>query len=221
MTNKMRVAVIDDHPLYRSGVVYTLESQPDIEVIAQGTSASDALHVASALSPDVLILDVNVPGGGPSCLTQLTTHCPMVKVLILGKTGEGAEVCDALRNGASGYILKGTSPDELVQAVRGLGRGEGYVSPALAAKLLAQSGPSQPSSEMQDRLIHLSGREAQILSILGSGLSNREIGDKLDLSEKTIKHYVTGILQKLKVRNRVEAAILASEHVPQQPTLHS
>jgi two-component system nitrate/nitrite response regulator NarL len=221
MNDKMRVAVVDDHPLYRSGVVFTLESQPDMEVVAQGTSAAEAIRIAAERSPDVVVLDMNVPGSGMAGLLQIAALCPTVKVLMLSVEGDADQVCGALRQGARGYILKGASGDEVVRAVRALGRGESYVSPDLAAKLLARTNLPQTTPDRQERFNNLSNRETQILSILGSGMSNREIGDQLDLSEKTIKHYVTGILQKLRVRNRVEAAILASEHAPQQPTMHS
>jgi DNA-binding NarL/FixJ family response regulator len=221
MSSQTRVAVVDDHPLYRSGVIFTLESQSDLEIVAQGTTAAEAMRIAAEQGPTVLVLDMNVPGGGMANISQIAVHCPTVKILMLSADGSLEQVCGALRQGARGYLLKGASGEELVQAVRALSRGERYVSPDLAARLLAQMNLPQASTDRQDRFNNLSNRETQILSILGSGMSNKEIGDQLELSEKTIKHYVTGILQKLQVRNRVEAAILASEKPQQQPSMHS
>ncbi|MET0429921.1 MAG: response regulator transcription factor [Microvirga sp.] len=221
MDKAIRVAVVDDHPLYRDGVVVTLEAHPDVAVIAQGRSASDAIRIAAELDPDVIILDMSMPGGGMTALMQVSTHCPRVKILMLTAVAEDDQVCSALRNGARGYLLKEATAEELVQAVRTLAVGESYVSPSLAARLLARPGTPPVAGGRPERLIGLSGREAQILSILGSGKSNKEIGSQLELSEKTIKHYVTNILQKLRVRNRVEAAIVASEHTTQRPSLHA
>jgi DNA-binding NarL/FixJ family response regulator len=217
----IRIAVVDDHPLYRDGVIFTLDSHSDLLVIAQGRSASDAIRIAAEQAPDVIILDMSMPGGGMTALMQITTHCPNVRVLMLTAVGDDDQVRSALRNGARGYLLKGATGEELVRAVRALSAGESFVSPGLAARLLARAGAAQVESGGPERSFGLSGREAQILLILRSGMSNKEIGSQLDLSEKTIKHYVTNILQKLRVRNRVEAAILASEHAGERPSLHA
>jgi two-component system, NarL family, nitrate/nitrite response regulator NarL len=127
------------------------------------------------------------------------------------------QVCTVLNRGARGYLLKGTSGPELAQTVRVLSQGECYVSPSLAAKLLMRSGMGHANVQKHsDRFSDLTPREEQILSILVEGRSNKEIGNKLELSEKTIKHHLTNILQKLQVRNRVEAALLASDRLSQR-----
>jgi two-component system nitrate/nitrite response regulator NarL len=220
MTKKIRVGLVDQHPLFRDGVIFTLEAQPDMEVTGQGASVRDAVRIAQESKPDVIVLDTSLPGYDPDVLEAITQQHPSVKILILTVVADEEQVCAALQRGAQGYLLKGASGPELVQAVQMLHQGESYVSPSLAAKLLMRSGLN-PVSEAKsaDRFSHLTPREDQILSILVRGRSNKEIGNKLDLSEKTIKHHVTNILQKLQVRNRVEAALLASDRAPPQLTI--
>jgi two-component system nitrate/nitrite response regulator NarL len=218
MTKKIRVGVMDQHPLFRDGVIFTLEAQPDMEVIGQGASVRDAVRIAQESKPDVIVLDISMPGCGMDALEAITQQHALVRILILSVVADEEQVCAALKRGTCGYLLKGTSGSELVQAVRMLDQGESYVSPSLGAKLLMRSGlNSAGAAKPADRFSHLTPREDQILSILGKGRSNKEIGNKLDLSEKTVKHHITNILQKLQVRNRVEAALLASDRVP-QPT---
>lgn len=214
MDNKIRVGVVDDHPLYRDGVVFTLAAQPDIEIVGQGASAADAVRIAQDHKPDVLVLDMTMPGGGLSAIEAIAQGYPSVRTLMLTVVADEDQVCTALKQGAGGYLLKGTSGPELVQTVRLISQGENYVSPNLAAKLLMRSGSGLAREEKRpDRFSGLTPREEQILSILVEGRSNKEIGNKLDLSEKTIKHHLTNILQKLQVRNRVEAALLASDRM--------
>lgn len=141
---------------------------------------------------------------------------PSVSILVLADKADEEHVYKALKRGVRGYLLKGTSGMELVQTVRVLYQGQSFISPSLAAKLLMRAGPGAMSEARgSGQLPHLTAREQQILSILVQGRSNKEIGNKLELSEKTIKHHLTNILQKLRVRNRVEAALLASNHLPQ------
>jgi DNA-binding NarL/FixJ family response regulator len=143
---------------------------------------------------------------------------PKIRILILSGRGGEDQVRAAFERGAHGYMVKASTGAELVQAVRALNHCERYVSPRLAARLFMSTGQSHPDvAKPTDGLPHLTPREEQILSILSNGRSNKEIGNKLDLSEKTVKHHITNILQKLQVRNRVEAALLASDRVP-QPT---
>jgi two-component system nitrate/nitrite response regulator NarL len=217
MESKIRVGVVDDHPLYRDGVVFTLAAQPDIEIVGQGSSAEDAIRIAAESRPDVVVLDMTMPGGGMNAVEAIALQHPLVKTLMLTVVADEEQVCTALKRGARGYLLKGASGPELVQTVRLLSQGECYVSPCLAAKLLMRSGLGRGSAEKHsDRFSDLTPREEQILSILVEGRSNKEIGNKLDLSEKTIKHHLTNILQKLQVRNRVEAALLASGRMSQR-----
>jgi DNA-binding NarL/FixJ family response regulator len=218
MTGKIRVGVIEKHPLFRDGVILALNSQPDVEVVAQGTSAWDAIDIAHNSQPDVIILDSSTLDCSMGAVESILQQHPAIRILILAIAAVEEHVYTALKRGVRGYLLKGTSSIELIQTVRVLSQGQSFISPSLAAKLLMRSAPASVNEKRgPGHLPHLTPREQQILSILVQGRSNKEIGNKLDLSEKTIKHHLTNILQKLQVRNRVEAALLASNHLPQSP----
>ncbi|QRM30247.1 response regulator transcription factor [Microvirga sp. VF16] len=217
MQHKIRVAVIDDHPLYRDGVVFALESEHDIEVVGQGETALEALQIAQDHAPDVLLLDMNMPGGGVNAVARVAQSCPSTKALMLTVVDDEHEVRDALRKGAKGYLIKGTGSLELVNAIRLVNAGQNYVSPSFAAQLFMSRGADEnTSSETSRHFPELSDREEQILMLIHQGLSNRLIGDELGLTEKTIKGYVTAVMEKLHVRNRVEAAIVAAERLSER-----
>jgi DNA-binding NarL/FixJ family response regulator len=216
MIGKIRVGVIDKHPLFRDGVIRALSSQADIDVVGQGASVWDAIEVAQKSQPDVIVLDSSTMDLSMGAVESILQQHPTICILILAVTADEEHVYTALKRGVRGYLLKGTSGIELVQTVRVLNRGQSFISPHLAAKLLMRTSPGNLNeAKSPGHLPHLTPREQQILSILAQGRSNKEIGNKLDLSEKTIKHHLTNILQKLRVRNRVEAALLASNHLPQ------
>jgi two-component system, NarL family, nitrate/nitrite response regulator NarL len=216
MGSKVRVGIIDQHPLFRDGIIYNLDSQTDIEIVGLGGTARDAVQIARETKPDVLVIDSDI-SGGMSAIEEIVLTYPTVMILMLASTSDDEQICTALKRGVRGCLAKGTTSRELVQTVRSLSQGEHYVSPSIAAKLLMRSGITKPAPEARsDRFSDLTQREEQILSILIEGRSNKEIGNKLDLSEKTIKHHVTNILQKLQVRNRVEAALLASDRTPRR-----
>jgi two-component system, NarL family, nitrate/nitrite response regulator NarL len=217
MTKKIRVGVVDQHPLFRDGVVFSLAAQPDLEVVGQGAAMRDVLLIARESAPDVIVLDMSLLDGGLEAIEAITQQHPAVKLLLFTIVADEERVGAALQRGARGCLLKGASGRDLVHAVQMLHQGESYVSPSLAAKLLMRPHPgSARVTKPADRFSDLTPREDEILSILVKGRSNKEIGNKLDLSEKTIKHHVTNILQKLQVRNRVEAALVASERTPQR-----
>jgi DNA-binding NarL/FixJ family response regulator len=216
MIGKIRVGVIDKHPLFRDGVIRALSSEPDIDVVGQGASVWDAIEVAQKNQPDVIVLDSSTMDFSMGAVESILLQHPTIRILILAATAAEEHVYTALKRGVRGYLLKGTSDIELIQTVRALNQGQSFIAPNLAAKLLMRTSPgSLTEVRSPSRLPHLTPREQQILSILAQGRSNKEIGNKLDLSEKTIKHHLTNILQKLRVRNRVEAALLASNHLPQ------
>ena len=207
MTEPVRVVIIDDHPLFREGVAATLVSGGDLEVVGEGASAADALALATSLLPDLMLLDLNLPGGGLSAARQVASACPVTKIVMLTFSEEESDVLASLKAGARGYILKGVSGQELRRIVRGVQAGEVYITPTLAAGVLMEMAGSD--RQAQNPLNDLTPRERQILEGVASGHSNKEIGRDLDISEKTVKHYMTNVLQKLQVRNRVEAALLA------------
>lgn len=207
MTPEFAVVVVDDHPLFRDGVVHTLMSN-GIDVVGQGATADDALRLTLAHEPDVVLMDLNMPGGGLAALTAIAASGTKSQVLPLTIVDDEMSAEGALRSGARGYLLKGIGGRELVEAVRTVARGDLYIAPQLLSRLL---GPrSRAPDAPKATTAALSGREEQILGLLSCGLSNKEIAFRLELSEKTVKYYLTHLLRKLHMRNRVEAALYAS-----------
>ncbi len=211
MSETIRIAIIDDHPMMREGVTHIFNNEADFEVVGEGGNARDAIRIAQDVLPDIMLLDISMPGNGISAAEAISTTCPVVKLVMLTVSEDEKNVSVALKAGARGYILKGVSGPELVRSVRAVHLGESYVSPGLAARLLGELKPAATRLDTADPRPNLTIREEQILALLSDGSSNKEIGLKLDLSEKTIKHYMTNIFQKLQVRNRVEAALVAQK----------
>jgi two-component system, NarL family, nitrate/nitrite response regulator NarL len=210
MSDKIQVVLVDDHPLFRAGVAHTLASEADIDVIGQGASADEAVRLAQELLPDVILLDINMPGGGLNAARTISATSPVARIAMLTVSEEEEDLLAALKAGARGYILKGVPAREIVRIIRALCSGESYVTPTLAASLLREmTGVAPGARPPVDPLNDLTDREREILEGVAEGKSNKEIGAQLHLSEKTVKHYMTNILQKLQVRNRVEAALMA------------
>ena len=210
----IRIVVADDHPLYREGVARSLADDPDIEVVGQATDAAMAVQIAATTAPDIVLLDLSMPeGGGLAALERILAMPVPPKVAMLTVSEEDDDVLQALKGGAVGYILKGVGSRELVAIVKDLAAGRSYVSPSLAARILntMRSGDKGPRAAPID---DLSKREEDILRLVAAGKSNKEVGRELNLQEKTVKHYMTSILQKLQVRNRTEAALVARDHWP-------
>ncbi|MEE1656237.1 response regulator transcription factor [Microvirga sp. CF3062] len=217
MKEGMRVCVVDKHPLFRDGVILALNSQANIEIVGRGSTVDDVIQLAQECIPDVVVIDTATVGRRMDAIEVILQQSPKLGILFLADNAEEEHVYAALKLGVRGYILKGADRAELLQAVSVLGQGKSFISPSLAARLLMRSGPANyvEIKASSPDLPHLTPRERQIISILVKGRSNKEIGNTLDLSEKTIKHHLTNILQKLRVRNRVEAALMMSNHLPQ------
>jgi DNA-binding NarL/FixJ family response regulator len=212
MANKIRVVIIDDHPMFRDGVVRTLNGDTDIEIVAEGGNSKDAIRLAQDLMPDIILLDISMPGGGVNAASVIASKCPIVKIAMLTASECEDDVMESLRAGAIGYILKGIGGQELIQIIDDIYNGGSYVSPGLAAKMLSElKDITLDDTESKDVFSELTAREEQILENLSRGLSNKKIGRELDITEKTVKHYMTNVLQKLQVRNRVEAALLSQK----------
>ena len=213
MMEPIRIVIADDHPLYREGVARSLSEDAGLSVVGQAQDALGAAELAERLQPDVVLLDVSMPhGGGLAALRQIMTMENPPKVAMLTASEEDDVVMQALKAGALGYILKGVGSRDLVAVVKDLANGQSYVSPALAGRILnaMRSGAAARAANPID---DLSKREEDILRLVAEGKSNKEVGLALELQEKTVKHYMTSILQKLHVRNRVEAAVYAREHL--------
>lgn len=207
MGKPVRIVIADDHPLFRDGVAHSLAAEHDLVVIGQAADGKEALLLARDLSPDIALLDVAMPhGSGVAAAAEIAAACPDTKIVMLTVSEDEDDLLAAFKAGARAYVLKGVSARELGQILRSVDRGEVYVSPGLAAGMLLELTRGRPS----DPVNALTDREQDILGLLAGGLTNREIGERLHLAEKTVKHYMTSILGKLHVRSRVEAALLAA-----------
>jgi DNA-binding NarL/FixJ family response regulator len=205
MTELIRVAIIDDHPMFREGVVTVLMGVEGIEVVREGTTAADALRIAQEVLPDVMLLDIGVPGGGVEAAASIARACPDVRTVMLTASENEQHVMSALQAGARGYILKGSSGHEVVEVVRAIAKGESYMAPNLAARLLINR--SKQVETVKDSPRNLNSREEEIFAFVARGRSNKEIARALNCTERTVKHHMTKIMQKLNVRNRVEAVL--------------
>ncbi|NJN16299.1 MAG: response regulator transcription factor [Oscillochloris sp.] len=212
MSDPIRVVLIDDHPLFREGVAAVLAHDPQIQVVGEGDVASEAVELAQQLHPDIMLLDLELPGGGLSVIQAILAASPQTRIVILTASEQSEQALEAFSAGISGYILKGLPARDLIKIMHNIHAGQGYVPPSLGAVLLRglNTSPAQ-QPEPPSPIEALTVREQQILQLIGAGRSNKEIGAALGLTEKTIKYYVSNILLKLQVRNRVEAALLAQK----------
>jgi DNA-binding NarL/FixJ family response regulator len=207
--SKIRIVLVDDHPLFRQGVAYTISREQDLEVVGEAASGREALELARKLQPDVILLDITMPeGDGLVTAAKLGEIVPGARVVMLTASEEGDDLVTAMKVGARGYVVKGAGATEVLAAVRAVAAGEAYITPKMAGNLLLE----MTQKPAEDPLDELTERECEVLELLAKGLTNREIGLQLSLAEKTVKHYVTSVLQKLHVRSRVEAALLAQRH---------
>ena len=212
-SDKLRLVIVDDHALFREGLASVLGAEADIDIIGQGGSAQEAVRLARDLLPEIILLDIDMPGSGLEAARSIAREFPVIKIVVLTASEADDHLMSALKIGARAFILKGVAARELIRILHSVAEGETYIPPALAASLLLEMrAPAAPEAKPPESPFdELTGREREILENLAGGLSNREIGKKLFLSEKTVKHYMTNILQKLQVRNRVEAALLAQK----------
>ncbi|MGQ0674407.1 MAG: response regulator [Hyphomicrobium sp.] len=210
MVSQVRIGVFDDHPMLREGVIHALKGQARLSVVGQGTSALEAVRFAIDKKPDVVLLDLSMPGGGIEAARSIKSACPDVRTVILTVSEREDDVTEAMAAGVRGYVLKGVGGTELARIILSIADGETYVSPGLAARtLMTMQRRWEIKKSAPDRESELTAREGQILDQASLGLTNKEIARRLVLSEKTIKHYMTSVLQKLQARNRVEAIIEA------------
>ncbi|MGO7632871.1 response regulator [Rhizobium leguminosarum] len=196
------IGVVDDHPLFREGVTRSLSEISGFIVVGEGASSDDAAMIASDNHPDIMLLDVSMPGGGLSAVSDVLARSPTTKVLMLTVSEEVDTLLGALQRGAMGYVLKGVGSRGLAEAIQTVLRGSRYISPTMSAKVMENSlngGTSDKNS--------LTPREREVMDLVAQGLSNKHIGLRLSLQEKTVKHHMTQILSKLGASNRTEAAL--------------
>jgi two-component system, NarL family, response regulator NreC len=203
------VVVVDDHAVVRSGLRLLLENQDDIEVVGEAGNAKDAIFRARALKPDVILLDVVMPGeSGIDVLPQLKNESPETKVLVLSMQDDPSYVREAFAAGASGYVLKEAADEEVVAAVREVAGGGSYVHPALGARLVAAEAAERAAAEADP----LSEREREVLRLLALGHTNQEIAERLYISVRTAESHRAHIMQKLRLTTRAELVRYALTH---------
>jgi DNA-binding NarL/FixJ family response regulator len=203
-----RVLIADDHRLMREGTAALLRADPRIEVVALAADGNEAVRQAASLAPDVALVDLNMPGrSGIEVCAAIRLRAPAPEVLILTVSERESDLYAALRVGAAGYLLKDMPPGELVEAVLDAGRGEPRVPPAMAGRMLGDLAPAD------DPLAVLSEREREVLALIAAGRRNREIAEELVVTEATVKTHVRHVLEKLRFRNRAEAAAFAARRL--------
>jgi DNA-binding NarL/FixJ family response regulator len=206
MAYAIRTAVVDDHPLFREGVVSLLSRTPGIDVVACGSAAADAVSIARDVAPDVLLIELKLPDDGAAAAAAIAREHAGVRIVILTVSDSDSDLAAMLQIGVHGYLLKGCTGQEIVRAVQRVHAGELCVTPSIAPRLLTEAGRlGQEAAE------DLSSREEIILAQVSKGLTNKEIARALNLREKTVKHYMTHIMQKLGAGNRHEAALLGQQ----------
>lgn len=210
-TARARILLVDDHALFRKGLAKLLNAEPDFEVVGEAEDGVEAIAQAPVLRPDVILMDVRMPRvSGLEATRQILRTLPQAKILMLSMSEEDDAVFEAVKNGAKGYLLKTADPEELIEALRGILRGEAPLSNGLAVKLLREFARQahEPAAPAPPRTA-LSPREKEILALVADGKSNRDIATALALSEGAVKNCVKKILEKLHLENRVQAAVYA------------
>jgi len=208
----MKVIVCDDQAIIRDGLEMLLNLERDIEVVGLAQDGAEAVELVARKSPDLVLMDLKMPGvNGIEATRQIHARYPDVKVLVLTTYDDDEWVFDAIRAGASGYLLKDTPRDQVIRAIKGTLEGKSYIDPMVAGKLLNQvaSQQTQPATLLTDKL---TGREVDVLRLLARGLSNADIAARLHLSEGTVRNHVSAIFAKLDVTDRTQAAVVAIQH---------
>jgi DNA-binding NarL/FixJ family response regulator len=206
------VFLLDDHELVRRGLRDLLETEDDVEVTGEASTAEEALRRLPAARPDVAVLDVRLPdGSGVEVCRDIRSDHPEVRCLMLTSFAEDEALFDAIMAGASGYVLKQVRGNELVEDIRRVAAGQSLLDPAVTQQVLdrLREGPKQDTA-----LAGLTDQERKILVLIGEGLTNRQIGERMFLAEKTVKNYVSSLLAKLGMERRTQAAVFAAKHPP-------
>jgi two-component system, NarL family, response regulator DevR len=209
---KTRILLVDDHMIVRLGLMTLLDGQPDMQVVGEAGTAAEAVAAVEKLQPDVVLMDIRLPGeGGIEATRQVTARFSKSKVVMLTSFADDELVMRAINAGAVGYVLKQIGTDELLRAIRAAARGEALLDPSTTARLLSRVREAERKDE-KDAFRELSDREMDVLKYLARGKTNGEIGQLLNLSEKTVGNYVSSMFEKLALNNRIELAAYAYEH---------
>ncbi|WP_214409988.1 response regulator [Sphaerisporangium fuscum] len=207
----IRVLIADDHPIVRQGLRTFLGLQDDLEVVGEAADGAEAVSLVASLAPDVLLLDLKMPVlDGLGALAELSARGLAVRVIVLTSVSDKGDVAPAMRSGASGFLYKDVDPAALVQAIRSVYGGQVLLAPEAAEAMLA--GPAAPAAVEGATAVVLTEREREVLTLIASGRSNREIARELVVAEKTVKTHVSNVLMKLGVQDRTQAALYAVRH---------
>ena len=208
----VRVLIVDDHALFRRGLQMVLEGEPDIDVVGEAGDGHEAIAAAEKTTPDVVLMDVRMPKrSGIEATRAIKEVLPSVKILMLTISDEEADLYEAIKAGASGYLLKEISIDEVANAVRSVQAGQSLISPSMASKLLTEFAAMVKRRDERNQVPgpRLTERELEVLKLVAKGMNNRDIGSELFISENTVKNHVRNILEKLHLHSRMEAVVYA------------
>jgi len=209
---RLRVLIVDDHALFRRGLQMVLRQEEDIEVVGEAGDGHEAVDRAQELMPDVVLMDVRMPGqSGIKATEQIKDLLPHAKILMLTISDEEADLYDAIKAGASGYLLKEISIDEVADAVRSVSSGQSRISPSMASKLLTEFAAMSKRADERHQLpaVRLTEREMEVLKLVAQGMNNRDIAKELFIAENTVKNHIRNILEKLHLHSRMEAVVYA------------
>jgi DNA-binding NarL/FixJ family response regulator len=211
-SERLRVLIADDHALFRRGLEMVLDNEPDIEVVGEAHDGDQAVDRAAELMPDVVLMDVRMPRrSGIEATQKIKEQLPHVKILVLTNSDEEADLYDSIKAGASGYLLKEISSEEVADSIRSVMQGHSRISPAMASKLLTEFQAMTKREDDRQPLAppRLTDRELEVLSLVAQGKGNRDIAGELFISENTVKNHIRNILEKLQLHSRMEAVIYA------------
>jgi len=212
-TEPIRVLVVDDHALFRRGLEMVLIQEPDIEVVGEASDGEEAVGMVSTLTPDVVLMDIRMPkGSGLDACTAIKDLVPSARIVMLTMSDDEADLYEAIKAGASGYLLKEIPVYEVAEAIRAVYTGQSLISPAMAGKLLTEFASMMRDTTEQPpaaRAPRLTDRELEVLKLVARGLNNRDIAKELYISENTVKNHIRNILEKLQLHSRMEAVVYA------------
>ena len=207
MGQKIRILIADDHAIVREGLMALIATEPDLELVGEATDGIQAVSKAQALRPDVILLDLMMPRmDGVEAINEIKKSWQDARIIVLTSFSDDEKVFSAIRSGALGYLLKDSSPSDLLQAISTVANGEGFLSPAIASKVMREINQPPKLPPTQDPLTE---REVEILQLVAQGLTNDGIAEKLVVSERTVRTHVSNILAKLQLANRTQAALYA------------